>query len=578
MISAMRPVDLLLLHPPVTFRNPAGLSLHNMIAASVSSTASLEMYPIGFLSIGEYLERHGYHVAICNLALLNTVAPRLRPEFILRRMNAGMVGIDLHWAAHTDGALELAGMIKRIHPDTRIVVGGLTASQFWRELLDYSEIDFVMRGDSTEYPLLCLMNALKDGSSFQDVPNLAWRNRSGEIKTTGLEWVPDDIDDFKTDYSWVIRSAARHLSPVNALMSIPYRDWLINPSAAVLTQRGCPNNCLTCGGSAHAYAAICNRKRPAVRSPAAVIRDVASAAGIMRAQIFLGSDMQDPGEDYYREVFRRFRALRISNPLVIEVTRPAPFQFLQAAAEAAESVTLLISAETHDEALRARFGRKYTNAALEQMMEVALNVGIKTVMVFFGIGLSGQDAASVMGTVDYCGQLLERFGRDGRLFPFISVLAPFIDPGSRAFENPERHGYRNIHSTLADYRTSMRQNSWEKTFGYETPDMNRSTIVETTYRARIALNRLLEENGLIKPRSRRREEKRLKREWSAVQGDGNTPARWLVGESSIYISKMRGFLIKPNAFRPLGIIRETSAGLRSFFQDLRSGEARSPWR
>jgi B12-binding domain/radical SAM domain protein len=557
-----------------------------MIAASVFSTAALEIYPLGFLSIGEYLERHGYHVAICNLALLSSVMPRLRPEAILRRMRARMVGIDLHWAAHTDGLLELAHIIKSIHPGTHIVVGGLTASGFWRELLNYPEIDFVMRGDSTEYPLLCLMNALKNGSDLENVPNLAWRDKTGSIRTTGLEWVPDDIDDYRTDYSWVIRSAARHLNPVNVLMSVPYRDWLMNPSAAVLTQRGCPNSCLICGGSAHAYREICNRKRPAVRSPAAVIRDVASAARIMRSRIFLGSDMQDPGDDYYREIFRRFKALCASNPLVIEVMRPAPLEFFQAAVEATGSVTLHMSAESHDEALRMRFGRKYTNATLEQMIGAALSAGIRTVRIFFGIGLPGQDAASVMKTVDYCGQLLERFGRDGRFFPFISILAPFIEPGSRAFSNPERHGYKNLHSTLEDYRDSMRQRSWLETMGYETFDMDRVTLVRTTYKANIALNRLLEKHNLITARNRRREEERLKREWHMVEqsfttsatgipayhvGQDARPTKWLVGESSIYTSKVRGFLIKPHAFRPLGILGEACVGLRGFLRDSSAG-------
>lgn len=570
----MRPVDLLLLHPPVTFHNPTGLALHNMIAASVPSTASLEIYPLGFLSIGEYLERHGYHVAICNLALLNAVVPNLRIETILRRMNARMVGIDLHWAAHTDGMLELARMVKKIHPDTRIVVGGLTASQFWRELLEYPQVDFVLRGDSTEYPILCLMDALRDGANLAEVPNLAWRDKTGDIQTTGLDWVPDDIDDYRTDYSWVIRSAARHLNPINVLMSIPYRDWLMNPSAAVLTQRGCFNNCLICGGSAHAYREICNRSRPVAKSPAAVIRDVASAARIIRARIFLGSDMQSPGEDYYREVFQRFRALRISNPLVIEVMRPAPFEFLKAAAEAARNVTLLISADTHDEALRMRFGRKYRNAELEQMIGAALDAGFKAVRVFFGIGLPGQDAASVMSTIDYCGYLLEKFGCDGRLFPFISSLLPFIEPGSRAFKSPGRYGYTNIHSTLGDYRNAMRQRSWAQTLGYETCDMDRSAIVETTYEATIALNRLLEKNNLVTTRSRRGVEERLKRERSAVLGGGKVPARWLVGESSLYTSRVRGSLIKPYMFRPIGLLREAGIGLRHFLRDLSAGETK----
>ncbi len=574
----MRPVDLLLLHPPTTFESPTGLSLHNIIAASVQSTAALEMYPLGFLSIGEYLERHGYHVSICNLALLNSLAPRLRPEMILRRMQARMVGIDLHWASHTDGSLSLAQAVKNICSDTHVVVGGFTASQFWRELLEYSQIDFVMRGDSTEYPLLCLMNALKNGADLESVPNLAWRDKNGQIHTNGLEWVPDDIDDYRTDYSWVIRSAARHLDPINVLMSIPYRDWLMNPSAAVLIQRGCPHDCLTCGGSAHAYREICNRRRPAVKSPGAVVRDIASAARILRSRIFIGYDMQEQGKGYYEEVFRRFKALQISNPLIIEIMKPAPFEFFQAAVEAAGSVTLHMSADTHDEAMRMQFGRKYTNLALEETIGGALDAGIGTVRIFFGIGLPNQNAASIMETVDYCDYLLGKFGKDCRFFPFISVLAPFVEPGSRAFRDPERYGYTNVNPTLESYQAYMRQHSWAQNIGYETSEMNGDALVNVTYKAAIALNRLLEKHNLIATRNRRREEKRLKREWEAIQRNNGTGARWLVGESSIYTSRLRGFLIKPQAFRPAGLLSEAYAGLRGFYGDLLTGGTRSPWR
>jgi B12-binding domain/radical SAM domain protein len=444
----MKPVDLILLHPPTTFQNPTGLGLHNMIAASVPSTAVFEIYPLGFLSIGEYLERHGYHVAICNLALLNSIIPGLRPEAIIRRMRARVVGIDLHWAAHTSGVLELAHIIKNIYSDIKIVVGGLTASCFWREVLDYPEIDFVIRGDSAEYPFLCLLDTMKNGGKFEEVPNLSWRDNRGEIQTTGLDWVPENIDDYRTDYSWIIRSAARRQDPISLLMSIPYRDWIMNPSAAVITQRGCPNNCLLCGGSAYAYLNICNRKRPAIKSPAAVVRDVVSAARIMRGQIFLGSDMQDPGQDYYQEVFQRYRSLQIENPLTIEVIQPAPFEFYKSAVESCSSVTLHISADSHDETLRMQFGRRYTNDSLEQTIGAALDAGFKTVRIFFGIGLPGQNEGSVMETVNYCGELLDRFGHDGRFFPFISVLAPYIEPGSLAFDDPERYKYKNFYSTL----------------------------------------------------------------------------------------------------------------------------------
>jgi hypothetical protein len=72
--------DLLLLHPPATYRSPTGLSLHNMMTASVPSTPAAENYPIGFLSIANYLERGGFAVGIRNLALVNPVFSRMRPR------------------------------------------------------------------------------------------------------------------------------------------------------------------------------------------------------------------------------------------------------------------------------------------------------------------------------------------------------------------------------------------------------------------------------------------------------------------------------------------------------------------
>jgi hypothetical protein len=72
--------DLLLLHPPATYRSPTGLSLHNMMTASVPSTPAAENYPLGFLSIANFLEGRGFSAGIRNLALVNPVFPRMRPR------------------------------------------------------------------------------------------------------------------------------------------------------------------------------------------------------------------------------------------------------------------------------------------------------------------------------------------------------------------------------------------------------------------------------------------------------------------------------------------------------------------
>ena len=78
------------------------------------------------------------------------------------------------------------------------------------------------------------------------------------------------------------------------------------------------------------------------------------------------------------------------------------------------------------------------------MIETLVGSGCKRVDLFFMIGLPHQDYPSVMETVDYCGELMTRFGgqRQRRVLPLIAPLAPFIDPGSAIFEDPEKYGYR----------------------------------------------------------------------------------------------------------------------------------------
>ncbi len=45
--------------------------------------------------------------------------------------------------------------------------------------------------------------------------------------------------------------------------------------------------------------------------------------------------------------------------------------------------------------------------------------------------------------MEYARGLLERFHGDRRLWFFVAPLAPFLDPGSLAFEFPGRYGYRS---------------------------------------------------------------------------------------------------------------------------------------
>ena len=137
-----------------------------------------------------------------------------------------------------------------------------------------------------------------------------------------------------------------------------------------------------------------------------------------------------------------------------------------------------------------------------------------------------------------------------------------MEPGSRAFAKPGKYGYQNFAPGLEDCIALMRKPSWAQTLGYCTQSMGRGTMVETTYEAIIALNRIHEKHGLVTARARGREENRLKRELEEIKKGRFRKKLWLQGESSLYTPGLRGSLKKLFLLRPQGILKETLKGLR----------------
>jgi radical SAM superfamily enzyme YgiQ (UPF0313 family) len=197
--------------------------------------------------------------------------------------------------------------------------------------------------------------------------------------------------------------------------------------------------------------------------------------------------------------------------VIVELFGAADRDFIQRVAAAMPNWTLEISLESHDEEVRAAFGRSYKNAPIEDTMRYALEAGVRRLDVFFMIGLPKQDYQSVMDTVDYCEYLMRDLdtGPNRRLIPFISPLAPFLDPGSPVFEHPERYGYRFFARTLEEHRQALVQPSWKYVLNYETEWMNRDQIVDSTYEAGLRLNRLKAQYGLVDSAQAQRTEARV---------------------------------------------------------------------
>jgi len=488
-------VDLILLHAPSVYDFRQKTILYGPVSDLIPPSPIFEMYPIGFTSIAEYLERAGYRVRIVNLAVRMLRDRNFNAEAMIERLGAPVFGIDLHWMVHCHGAIEVARIVKKHHPQAKVVFGGLSASYYYKELLQYPEIDYVIRGDSTEEPFRQLMDCIVKGSEPEAVPNLVWRDSQGKTQENPFSHVPADLSNVMVNsYDSITRAVIRDRDLISY---IPFKDWLRYPITAVLTCRGCTQNCVVCGGSADAFRRFYNRDKTAFRSPELVARDVKQVERFSRGPIFLLGDLCLPGEDYVYEIFHLLQKNRVKNQLILELFCPVSTKLVRQMGLTCPNFCLEISPESHDPEVREATGRNYSNQALEQTLGDALDAGCGRLDVFFMIGLPKQTQQSVMDTIDYCDYLLQKFKGDKRLSLFIAPLSPFLDPGSLGFEQPERYGYRILFRTLEEHRQALLSPSWKYSLNYETEWMTRHQIAETAYEAILRLNRLKAKYGII---------------------------------------------------------------------------------
>ncbi len=556
-------VDLALVHAPSVDEFPKRAIMYGPISDLIPSSPVFEMYPVGFATMASFLEERGYRVRIVNLALRMMEDGQFDAAGFLAGLRPLLFGIDLHWLPHAHGALGIAALLKGLHPGIPVVVGGLSASYYYRELIRYPQVDYVIRGDATEEPLYRLLQRLKNRQPVDGVPNLVWEE-DGEVRTTELTSIPDSLDYVDLRPDRLIKQVLRYRDRASLM---PYGGWWGNPVTALLTVKGCTQSCATCGGSQEAFLKTTGRAQPAYRSPESVMKNISHIAQFSRGPIFLIGDLRQPGRDYAQGLLKLLRRNPVPNELIFELFWPAGPKFIREIGHSVPNWTLELSPESHDPKIRQIHNPvvSYTNEELEATIEHALKTNCHRIDLFFMIGLSGQTYGSVMATADYAERLFRKFDR--RLSCFISPLGPFLDPGSRGFERPEELGFRLFARSLEEHRRLLVQPSWKYMLNYETEWMSRDDLVRATYDAGERFNRLKLDCGRIDRRQGTRVAERiarareLQRRLDGYDRRKAEPPAELVGEihefsaSTVCDKRELAWPAHLFNFKPLGIAR-----------------------
>lgn len=500
----MQTLDITFVHAPATYDFRERSIMYGPVSDMVPSTPIFEMYPLGLTTLCEYFERHGLRARIYNLASMMLHKKNFDVEKNLGRLDSHMFGIDLHWMPHCHGSIEVARLLKQLHPHAPVSFGGLSASIFHEDLIAYDCIDYVLRGDSTEEPMRMLVERVSRAArthtpmgDLSDIPNLTWKDSTGAVHINPLSWVPDDMNAISLDYAYPMKGVLRHHDMTSYL---PMKGWLSYPVTASLTCRGCARNCATCGGSAYAFKNHFGRRRVAWRDPQLLIRDIQNVQNHVWGPIFVLNDFLQAGEDYTHEFVTGLKG-KVHNPIGFEFFGPPPGgdEFYQLLDDNLGNWSVEISAESHDDAVRKAFGKgHYSMAELEDTIIDALShPNCERFDLYFMTGIPQQTAASVRETGAYVQHLYERVGYDPRLVVLTSPMAPFLDVGSIAFDNPEKYGYKLRARTFEEHRERMILPSWKHIMNYESTSMSVDEMVDATYDAALDLNRIKGEHGIL---------------------------------------------------------------------------------
>jgi clorobiocin/coumermycin A biosynthesis protein CloN6/CouN6 len=478
--------DLFLLHAPSVYdfrERDDILFAYLSDSDSVNVTSIYEMYPIGFFSMKQRLREHGFNTEIVNLASLMLMHPQLDVERLLASLEAPVFGFDLHWMAQCHGSIELATKLKAIHPESLIIFGGISATYYADELIQYPAVDVVVKGYDTLEPLTLFMQAVTRGDhTFDHIPNLLYKGEGANIVSTGFSHKPmENYNNATVDWSYY-QKVKGHSTTSKLIMTLP--------------NTGCAMDCPWCGGSRFAYRNIMGVNKTLIQKDNQFIIDelrtmgeAAKTTSIYALQCY--SETKARMHQYLDGV----KEMGYKN-VSFEQFHLTPQDTLEKMGKSTQAY-IMLSPESHDPAISKLAGRgTYSMPEMEEWIPKALDAGIAGVMVWFFIGMPEQTPQSVLDTVAYSESLLKKF-RGQNVLPLICPMVPFLDPGSRFFEEPHKHGYRIFYRTLEEHRQAMLEPLWHKRLNYETLWMSRRELQDVTYEAIARLVTIKGELGVL---------------------------------------------------------------------------------
>ena len=480
----MSKYDALIIHPTTHIKMPN---------SQIEDAVTYIVMPLGTIALADLLHREGYKVKIIHTGIEQMCDRNFQVKKLLKKYDPSIVGIDLHWYVHSYNALKIADIVKEVS-NAQVVLGGFTASFFAKEiLLNFESVDAVIQGDA-ETPLLKL---LEDGSKFEKVPNLMYREGKS-IRQSDSKFIANKCDLDRLNFSnFDLLSNFNHyrkmisqfgdLDPSGYKAKLKTQGWLC-------LGRGCSVNCSYCGGGKNAFNTLSGRRTPIFRSKEKVVEALSQLEEKKISCAYMDFDPFPGKREYYHELFSLIRREKIDISSNFLLWSPSDRAFIKDFKRTFNPIysTISLSPESGSEKVRKKNkGFYFNNNELFTWLEDVKKENVP-IQLYFSSGLSGETEKSFQETIELGKKVVEKY-------PIVSLSCNPIElePASLRFLYPKKYGISLKLRNFMDYHNLYKnlENGVQvhTRLGYRTHILSEPKVIELSQRFRKSISSKLYE-------------------------------------------------------------------------------------
>lgn len=296
--------------------------------------------PVGAIGAINNLVKNGISVKGVNFSLKKRVNPSFDLISCLNFYKPKIVLIDMHWYVHIKNGLEIAKTCKKTL-DCKVIVGGMSATLFYIQLLKTKYIDYIIKGDA-EKPALELVKSIISGSENSKIPNISSKEFDNKIG-----YCATDIDNY--DYV-----SLDFLEDSDSYINM-FDSW-------VMTGKGCPFDCKNCDGARNETPELFGRNKTIFRKADVLIKELKK---IKSETVGFSLDLELLPNKVINALSKQHFNLNLRN----EFFQLAGIDTLRKVRKTFNSFDFVFSPVSGDDKERKEYGKNFTNKEFLEMLE-----------------------------------------------------------------------------------------------------------------------------------------------------------------------------------------------------------------